>query len=80
MERRHYDRRQSEPYVGFVHARVYEDLFASSPRRSWYAAYRRARRAGTRHVLTPREVLFRYPTRPLSAEFGRIESFRFFRN
>ena len=76
MDRRTYDRRQTEPYIGFVHASLYADLVASNPRGVWQNAYRRARRAGMAY-LPPRWILAKFPSRPMPAEIGHIEGFRF---
>ena len=76
MDRRTHDRRKSEPYSGFVHISLYNDLIANDSRGKWKCAYRRARRAGTAYML-PQWVVAQYPVADVPAEIGAVESFRF---
>lgn len=75
MDRRTYDRRQKEPYIGFTHANLYNDLFAPNPKMAWRASYRRARRAGTANM-PAQWILQQYPTTDYPMEIGYVGSFR----
>ena len=79
MDRRIHDRRKSEPYSGFIHISLYNDLIANGPRGKWKRAYRRARRAGTAYMPS-QWVVAQYPVSDIPTEIGSVESFRFVGN